>query len=110
MIIIGGKTMEGTATLVRHSMRGGMRPALELHITGSSYAELAELFVDNAAFSLRHGGEDYDQSEYCFAGPITDHRDGTFSVIVGKKTPFELEREAKEQLMLELLTERGAIV
>ncbi len=66
--------------------------------------------MDNAAFSLRHGGEDYDQSEYCFAGPITDHRDGTFSVIVGKKTPFELEREAKEQLMLELLTERGAIV
>ena len=110
MIIIGDKTLEGMAIAVQRNVHGANRPALELRITGSSYAELAELFVDNAAFSLRHGGEDYDQSEYCFAGPITDHRDGSFSVIVGKKTPFELEREAKEQLMLELLTERGAIV
>ena len=110
MIIIGGKTLEGVGVGAQCDLRGCRRPALELHITGSSYAELAELFVDNAAFSLRHGGEDYDQSEYCLAGPITDHRDGTFSVIVGKKTVFELEREAKEQVMLELLTERGAIV
>ncbi|MBC8547485.1 hypothetical protein H8711_11170, partial [Clostridiaceae bacterium NSJ-31] len=53
MIIIGNRTMEGTAALVRRELRGAARPALELHITGSSYAELAELFVDNAAFSLR---------------------------------------------------------
>ncbi|MBC8547631.1 hypothetical protein H8711_11915, partial [Clostridiaceae bacterium NSJ-31] len=53
MIIIGGKLLEGDATLVRRELRGAARPALELHITGSSYAELAELFVDNAAFSLR---------------------------------------------------------
>lgn len=110
MIIIGDKILEGMAIAVQQTMHGAKRPALELHITGSSYAELSELFVDNAAFSLRHDGQDYDQSEYCLAGPITDHRDGSFSVIVGKKTVFELEREAKEQVMLELLTERGAIV
>ena len=102
MIIIGGKLLEGDATLVRRELRGAARPALELHITGSSYAELAELFVDNAAFSLRHGGEDYDQSEYCFAGPITDHRDGTFSVVMGKKTELEELREyyARTQAVL----------
>ena len=93
MIIIGGKTLEGVGVGAQCDLRGCRRPALNLYITGSSYAELAELFVDNAAFSLRHGGEDYDQSEYCLAGPITDHRDGTFSVIMGKKTELEELRE-----------------
>ena len=102
MIIIGGKTLEGVGVGAQCDLRGCRRPALELHITGSSYAELAELFVDNAAFSLRHGGEDYDQSEYCLAGPITDHRDGTFSVVMGKKTELEELREyyARTQAVL----------
>ena len=101
MIIIGDKTLEGMAIAVQRNVHGANRPALELRITGSSYAELAELFVDNAAFSLRHGGEDYDQSEYCFAGPITDHRDGTFSVVM-KKTELEELREyyARTQAVL----------
>lgn len=93
MIIIGDKTLEGMAIAVQQTMHGAKRPALELHITGSSYAELAELFVDNASFSLRHGGEDYDQSDYCLAGPITDNRDGTVTVVMGKKTELEELRE-----------------
>ena len=102
MIIIGDKTLEGMAIAVQRNVHGANRPALELRITGSSYAELAELFVDNAAFSLRHGGEDYDQSEYCFAGPITEHRDGTFSVVMGKQTELEELREyyARTQAVL----------
>ena len=28
-------------------------------------------------------------SEYCIAGDITDHRDGTFTVIMGAKTVYE---------------------
>lgn len=31
----------------------------------------------------------YDNSDYCVAGPITDHRDGTVSVRMGKPLPLE---------------------
>ena len=110
MIIIGEKTMEGTATLVRRNLRGRMRPALELHITGSDYAELAGLFVDGASFSVQYDGTVYNQSDYCLAGPITDNRDGTFTVVMAGRTPLELAQAEKDQLMLELLTERGAII
>lgn len=34
--------------------------------------------------------EIYDNSEYCVAGPITDNRDGTVTVKMGKPTDAEL--------------------
>jgi len=34
--------------------------------------------------------ESYDNSEYCIAGPITDNRDGTIVVKMGKYTNEEL--------------------
>ena len=33
--------------------------------------------------------EEYDNSEYNLAGDITDHRDGTITVKMGKLTPLE---------------------
>lgn len=33
--------------------------------------------------------EVYDNSEFCFAGDIIDHRDGTLSCKMGKETPLE---------------------
>lgn len=32
---------------------------------------------------------DYDNSEYCLSGDITDHRDGTITVKMGKYTDIE---------------------
>lgn len=40
--------------------------------------------------------EEYDNSEFCIAGPITDNRDGTMTVKMGKLTDLE---EAYEILL-----------
>lgn len=40
--------------------------------------------------------EEYDNSEYCIAGPITDNRDGTVTVKMGKPTFEELYNILKE--------------
>jgi len=40
--------------------------------------------------------EEYDNSEFCVAGDITDHRDGTLSVKMGKFT-------TEEMLLMEVL-------
>jgi len=37
--------------------------------------------------------ESWDNSEYCFAGPVTDFRDGTVAVKMGKPTDLELAYE-----------------
>ena len=37
--------------------------------------------------------QEWDNSEYCVAGPISDNRDGTCTCKMGKKTEVELLRE-----------------
>lgn len=77
--------------------------AITLEMT---HAEALELFVDGLAWSIIHqpnsytdpetgetvtpAAEEYDNSEYCVAGDITDHRDGTITVKMGKYTNEEL--------------------
>jgi hypothetical protein len=41
--------------------------------------------------------ESRDFSEYCIPGDIIDHRDGSVTVIMGKKTELELTQEALDQ-------------
>lgn len=71
-----------------------------------SYSEVNSLFVDNCIWSIiqtfdpivnPETGEtvtpdsvEYDNSEYSVAGPITDNRDGTVTVKMGKPTEFEI--------------------
>ena len=76
-----------------------------------AYAEAVALFVDDCSWNIvqdyvvRHNEvgdngditvvekietESYDNSEYCIAGPITDNRDGTVVVKMGKYTNEEL--------------------
>lgn len=63
----------------------------------------AELFADDAEWSMERQEETVnkqgqivtetavqDWSEYCVAGPITDHRNGTVTVKMGKPTEQEL--------------------
>ncbi len=76
----------------------GGRSSKTIHLTmGATTA--AELFINDVHWSIVDEYIDdqeqtqqieYDNSEYCIAGDITDHRDGTVSVKMGKATDREL--------------------
>ena len=76
-----------------------------------TYDECINLFTDNCSWSIIQENpvfhnemnensevvtieniqaETYDNSDYCIAGPITDNRDGTVTVKMGKYTNEEL--------------------
>lgn len=80
-----------------------------------TYAEVAALLPDNTPWSIvqretvdvldeqgQPTGEtkevinEYDNSEYSIAGEITDYRDGTVSIKMGKPTEVETLREQLE--------------
>ena len=77
-----------------------------------THAAAVQLFVDGLVWSIvqrdtvpvygedgNHTGEteeqvqEWDNSDYCVAGPITDNRDGTITAKMGKRTELELLRE-----------------
>lgn len=64
------------------------------------YATANALFVDGLAWSIvmetEDGTEEYDNSDHCVAGSITDNRDGTMTIKMGKLTELE---EAYEILL-----------
>ena len=65
--------------------------AITLEMT---YAEAMETFVDELPWSIVYTEgeivEEYDNSEFSVAGPVTDNRDGTVTVKMGKPTADEL--------------------
>ena len=73
-----------------------------------THAQAAQLFVDGLSWSIvqrdtvpvygtdgnptgatEEQVQEWDNSDYCVAGPITDHRDGTLTVKMGKYTQLE---------------------
>ena len=77
-----------------------------------SHAAAAQLFVDGLSWSIvqrdtvpvydtdgnptgatEEQVQEWDNSDYAVAGPITDNRDGTVTAKMGKKTELELARE-----------------
>lgn len=133
MLIVNGKNID-TAQIIAstRNINGAQRDCLEVAVLNKTYEETKALFVDGVHMILREpqaqydpktgkpllddAGQpvtklvDYDKAEYCVEGDIIDKRNGTFVVYMGTKTDAEKEREQKEQVMLELLAERGAIV
>lgn len=78
----------------------------------ATYAQAAQIFVDGLVWAIvqrdtvpvydtdgNPTGEtteqvqEWDNSDYCVAGPITDNRDGTVTAKMGKKTDAELMQE-----------------
>lgn len=63
-----------------------------------TYEEAIQIFVDDISWSIVEDFpeeeeiiiEEYDNSEYNLVGNITDHRDGTISIVMGKITDKEL--------------------
>lgn len=77
-----------------------------------AYAEAAQLFVNGLVWGVvqrdtvavydesgqptgetQESVQEWDYSDYCVAGAITDHRDGSISAKMSKKTEDELLRE-----------------
>ena len=90
-----------------------------------AHAEAEKLFVDGQPWSIvmdtvkeveqpQEDGtveivevparEEYDNSDFSVAGDITDHRDGTLSVKMGKPTQIEQLEEENAALLFENLT------
>ena len=55
-----------------------------------SIVYVPEAYEDENGEMVQPETEIYDNSEYCVSGPITDNRDGTVSVKMGKPTDAEL--------------------
>lgn len=79
-----------------------------------NYTTAIGLFVDNLAWSIVQRDtypeydennqptgktveqvQEFDNSDYCIAGPITDNRNGTITAKMGRKTELEIEHEAR---------------
>ena len=65
-----------------------------------SYADAMALFVDDLEWAIVYEDEEttevYDNSEFSVAGAVTDHRDGTVTVKMGKITDGEALAELLE--------------
>lgn len=99
-IKVNGKTYPTTPLQGRfNDPEWDNRHTLELKVK-MSYEEAVDIFVDGITWSTifvvpsedpeaEPYTEEYDQSEFTLAGDITDHRDGTVSVKMGKLTDLE---------------------
>lgn len=108
-IKVNGTEYAAKITELHHDNNWGGRSAMILHLTMSA-AEAAALLPAGAKWSivlrdtvpvydengLQTGSQEAvtetDMSEYCLAGQITDHRDGTISLKMGKATEVETLR------------------
>lgn len=83
-----------------------------------SYEEALNTFMDDVPWSIIHQDEyineqgetvlgdpiEYDNSEYCVAGSITDHRNGTVTVKMGKPLQTEIQQQQLDMASLEIAT------
>lgn len=82
------------------TLRGYRRDVATITTTGIDYAQAVALFTDGAKWSIVEVGEDqkekvYDWSSHGVAGPITDNRDGTLTIKMGKNNTVEQDLQDK---------------
>ena len=79
-----------------------------------TYAQAAALLPDNTPWSIVQRetvdklDNEYDNSEYSLSGAITDHRDGTVSIKMGKPTESELSEATVTALVGQSITPQRA--
>lgn len=98
--------------------RGQTRDCLII-TTGETYQNVKNRFIDGVQFSVlayeelmnvsglpsrEFGYVEYEKHDYIIAGEITDNRDGTMTVIIGKKTEIEILEDENALLLFENLT------
>ena len=67
--------------------------AASLFVSGADWSILQELDAVDETGQARTALEEYDNSEFTVPGDITDHRDGTVTVKMGKLTDLEAAYE-----------------
>lgn len=72
--------------------------ALALFVDGLNWGIVMDVEQEQEDGSVITVQEEYDNSEYDMAGPITDNRNGTVTVKMGKKTDGEMLDELMEVL------------
>lgn len=125
-IKVGGQEYPATLIYNYKDRNWDMRETQTVHLT-MPYAEAAALLPDNTPWSIvqretvdvldeqgKPTGEtkevvnEYDNSEYSIAGDITDHRDGTVSIKMGKPTESELSAATVTALVGQSITPQRA--
>ena len=110
-IRINGQTYDATISGTSRDMAWGGRASKSINLA-MDYATAMATFVDDVPWSILYQPpayidpetqetvtppvEEYDNSEYCVAGSITDNRNGTVTVKMGKPTFEELYNILKE--------------
>lgn len=121
-IKVNGQEYPATLIYNYKDLNWDMRETQTVHLT-MPYAQAAALLPDNTPWSIvqrdmvdvldeqgKPTGEtkevvnEYDNSEYSLSGAITDHRDGTVSVKMGKPTEAETAVGAVVALTGEVVT------
>ena len=108
---INGQTYDATVSGTSRDMAWGGRASKSINLA-MEYATAMATFADDVPWSILYQGpeyydpelqqmvtppvEEYDNSDFCVAGPITDNRDGTVTVKMGKPTFEELYNILKE--------------
>lgn len=115
---LSGMTIDTEGVMHGRRLVGGrIREAVSFRIRGKKHYELDELFVDGADYEEviidadgnTKSGDDY--SDFMIAGDIIDHRDGSFTVILGMPTEEEkavTEAEEKAAALTVGMDEEGA--
>lgn len=112
---INGQTYDATVSGTSRDTAWGSRESKSITLA-MDYETAMATFVDDVPWSILYQGpdyydpetqqtvtppvEEYDNSDYCMAGPITDNRDGTVTVKMGKKTDAEKLEAAEPDIML----------
>lgn len=125
-IKVNGQEYPATLIYNYKDLNWDMRETQTVHLT-MPYAQAAALLPDNTPWSIvqrdmvdvldeqgKPTGEakevvnEYDNSEYSLAGDITDHRDGTVSIKMGKPTESELSEATVTALVGQSITPQRA--
>lgn len=85
-----------SATARAETMRGFRRDVISMTIT-ATYQEAAAAFTDGSTFTVVDDSvtpaEKFEYTDHTLAGPITDHRDGTVTVKMGKANTAEQDAQ-----------------
>ena len=95
-----------SARAATENMKGFRRDVISLTIT-ATYQEAAAAFTDGSTFTVVDDSvtpaEEYTYSDHTLAGPITDHRDGTVTVKMGKANTAEQDAQDEAQAAKETI-------